>query len=111
MVSALGGRDHRHRHEPAPSDAQRLASKVDVIKAQEAANFYYFAMNTKNPPFDKKEVRQAIAFAIDKDSICKNVLFGISSPIDLPWPKFSRRLRHASTRACTSTTSTRRRSA
>jgi peptide/nickel transport system substrate-binding protein len=59
------------------------------MKTQEAANFYYFAMNTKNPPFDKKEVRQAIAFAVDKESICKNVLFGVSSPIDLPWPKFS----------------------
>ena len=71
------------------SESTRLASKLTVLKAQEAANFYYFAMNTKNPPFDKKEVRQAIAWAIDKDAICKNVLFGISSPIDLPWPKFS----------------------
>jgi ABC-type transport system substrate-binding protein len=34
-------------------------------------------------------VRQALAFAIDKETICKNVLFGISEPIELAWPKFS----------------------
>jgi len=72
-----------------PSEYERLKAKLNIVKGQDAANFYYFAMNTKKPPFDKKEVRQALAFAIDKVSMCKNVLFSISDPIDLPWPKGS----------------------
>ena len=33
-------------------------------------------MNTQKPPFDKMEVRQAIAMAIDRDAIIKEVYQG-----------------------------------
>jgi peptide/nickel transport system substrate-binding protein len=73
-----------------PSEYERLQGQgLKIVRGQDAANFYYFAMNTRKPPFDKKEVRQAIAFALDKQTMCKNVLFGISEPIELAWPKFS----------------------
>jgi peptide/nickel transport system substrate-binding protein len=72
-----------------PSEYARLKGKLNMVLGQEAANFYYFGMNTKYAPFDKKEVRQAVAFAVDKDTICQNVLFGLSKPIDLPWPEWS----------------------
>lgn len=34
----------------------------------------YFLVNCKKPPFDKKEVRQALAYAIQREFITKNVL-------------------------------------
>ncbi len=36
------------------------------------ANTLYFGMNNTKPPFDKEEVRQAFAMAIDKQRIVKN---------------------------------------
>src|SRR6185436_15365915 len=43
---------------------------------QAGLNIGYLAMNVKKPPFDKKEVRQAINMAIDRDSIIKEVYQG-----------------------------------
>ncbi|MGE5224276.1 MAG: ABC transporter substrate-binding protein [Omnitrophica WOR_2 bacterium] len=39
---------------------------------QTPANTLYFGMNNTKPPFDKEEVRQAFAMAIDKERIVKN---------------------------------------
>jgi oligopeptide transport system substrate-binding protein len=43
---------------------------------------WYIGMNNANPPFDKKEVRQAIAESIDKDHIVKDLLAGINDRAD-----------------------------
>jgi peptide/nickel transport system substrate-binding protein len=72
-----------------PREYKRLQEKFNVIRGQDAANFYFLGFNTKKPPFDKKEVRQAIAHTIDRATMCQNVLFGVSDPIKGPWPKFS----------------------
>lgn len=72
-----------------PKDYPRLKDRFNIVRGQDAANFYCMALNTKRPPFDKKEVRQAIAHTFDKATMTTNVLFGISEPIDLAWPKSS----------------------
>jgi peptide/nickel transport system substrate-binding protein len=41
--------------------------------------------NIFKPPFDKIEMRQAIARAIDRERIVKEVYFGYSQPLYLPW--------------------------
>jgi peptide/nickel transport system substrate-binding protein len=44
-------------------------------------------MNTKNKPFDDVRVRQAIAYAIDKDSLVKHVFGGMAERLDSLIPK------------------------
>src|SRR5207237_8710351 len=41
------------------------------------------------PPFDKVEVRQALNYAMDRDSLAKNVLFGTVTPGQGPIPPSS----------------------
>ena len=43
----------------------------------------FLAMQPK-PPFDKKEVRQAVCYAIDKDKIIKTLLQGRATRLDAP---------------------------
>jgi peptide/nickel transport system substrate-binding protein len=57
--------------------------KLDQIAA---LGFNYISLNQNQPPFDKKELRQAIAWTIDRDSIIKSVLFGIGKPAQTPIP-------------------------
>lgn len=72
-----------------PREAERLGATYNIVRGTDAANFYYLGFNPKQAPFDKKEVRQAIAHALDKDTMTKNVLFGVSEPIGTPYPTFS----------------------
>ncbi len=51
-----------------------------------AARFDYIAMNNTRAPFDDKNLRQAINYAIDKDSIIKTVLFGYGKPANTMLP-------------------------
>ena len=43
---------------------------------QAGLNIGYLAMNAQKPPFDKVEVRQAVAMAIDRAAILKEVYQG-----------------------------------
>src|SRR5581483_11217888 len=52
-------------------------------------SFYYVAADVTVPPLDKKEVRQAINSAINRDRFVQTVGRGISEPSNLPWPKGS----------------------
>jgi peptide/nickel transport system substrate-binding protein len=40
------------------------------------ANFYHLTFNTASPPLDNVRVRQAIAYAIDRESIIRDLLLG-----------------------------------
>ena len=51
----------------------------DQVKFWDRASTFYLGMNQTNyAPFKDKRVRQAVAHAIDKDTIVKNVLAGIN---------------------------------
>jgi peptide/nickel transport system substrate-binding protein len=43
----------------------------DQLKIYTPANTYYFFMNTRTPPFDKLQVRQAVNYAIDRDALVR----------------------------------------
>jgi len=60
---------------PADLDAMSKDKALNLMK-QAGLNIGYLAMNVKKPPFDKREVRQAINMAIDRDSILKEVYQG-----------------------------------
>ena len=66
----------RRRSSP-PKDVASLKTSTDVVLRQAPGlNFNAFEFNTQKEPFNKKELRQAFAEAIDRDQINKTVNFG-----------------------------------
>jgi dipeptide transport system substrate-binding protein len=66
---------------PRPSDiAEMQKDKSLKVISQPGLNIAYWAFNTQKPPFDRKEVRQAFAMAIDKASIIRDVYLGAGQP-------------------------------
>jgi dipeptide transport system substrate-binding protein len=62
---------------PNPADLEAMGKDDSItLLSQAGLNIGYLSMNVQKPPFDKKEVRQAINMAIDRDSILKEVYQG-----------------------------------
>lgn len=65
----------------SPTDvAQVDGTKTAHVKQSKSSNLTYLGFNTEVEPFDKKEVRQAISMAIDKESLIDGVLEGLALP-------------------------------
>lgn len=72
---------------PNPADLEAMSKDPDVQLLQQAGlNIGYLAFNTQKPPFDKVEVRKAIAMAIDRDAILKEVYQGAGQKAKNPIP-------------------------
>ena len=56
-------------------DVDSLKSKVDVESVQ-SFGLLFLMFNLSRAPFDKKEVRQALHYALDKEAIIKTALLG-----------------------------------
>lgn len=89
MVAALEGGVIDIAISTPPRDFERLQASLTVQRGQDAANFYYLGLNTKIPPFDDVRVRQAMAHALNREAMCQNALFGVSDPIQTPFPEGS----------------------
>jgi peptide/nickel transport system substrate-binding protein len=65
-----------YMQDPPPADLlpQVKTEYSDRFKEQTPINTYYFFMNSSIPPFDKKEVRQALNYAVDSRALSR--LFG-----------------------------------
>lgn len=62
---------------PNPADLEAMKANADVnLMSQAGLNIAYLSFNVTKPPFDKKEVRQALSMAIDKAAIIKDVYQG-----------------------------------
>lgn len=73
--------------EPAPQDLKGMSSNPKLkLMSQPGANVGYLAMNVKKPPFDKVEVRQAIAHALNRANYLDVVYQGTASPARNPIP-------------------------
>lgn len=59
------------------------ASAAHRIVPVDSIEIMFFAMMPK-PPFDKKEVRQAVCYAIDRDKIINTLLEGFATRLDGP---------------------------
>jgi peptide/nickel transport system substrate-binding protein len=73
---------------PATNDVVRLSkdSNYNVIKSNTTGQFYYVGVNALKPPFDKKEVRQGLMYAIDRKRWADQIEFGLAGEAqDLPW--------------------------
>ena len=70
-------------------DAALLKEKFVVLEGQKGALTSELRINARRAPFDKKEARQAIQYAIDRKGIVERVMFGIGSPTVVPFPDYS----------------------
>src|SRR5207302_9902349 len=73
---------------PQTSDALRLNKdpKYQVLPAYNLGFIYAIWINVAAPPFDKKEVRQAMNYALDRQRFVDTTLGGlVGLPRDLPW--------------------------
>jgi dipeptide transport system substrate-binding protein len=62
---------------PRPADLPEMQKDASLrLINQPGLNIAYWSFNTQKPPFDKKEVRQAMSMAIDKAAIIKDVYLG-----------------------------------
>lgn len=89
LVSALEGGVIDIALSFPPREYERLKDSFGFMQGQPGANFYYLGLSAKVSPFDNKTVRQAIAHAIDRETMVQNVLFGIGAPIATPFPDYS----------------------
>ncbi len=72
---------------PNPADLDAMGKDADInLLTQAGLNIGYLSMNTLKPPFDKVEVRQAVAMAIDRDAILKEVYQGAGQKAKNPIP-------------------------
>jgi dipeptide transport system substrate-binding protein len=72
---------------PNPADLDAMSKDADVnLLTQAGLNIGYLSMNAQKPPFDKPEVRKAIAMAIDRDAILKEVYQGAGQKAKNPIP-------------------------
>lgn len=76
--------------QPAPADIENMkpGSGVKLVTAP-GANIGYLAFNTTKPPFDKREVRRAIALALNRDAYIQAIFRENGERLDGPVPKRS----------------------
>jgi peptide/nickel transport system substrate-binding protein len=71
----------------APSDVEPLLEDdtyaVDIIEA--AGSIFNDIVNVNKAPFDQKEVRQALAYSLNREGMAESAFFGVSSPISSPF--------------------------
>ncbi len=70
---------------PAPQSYDALKSNPDIVVGEASQLAYdYIGLNLNREPFSHVEVRQAIAYAIDRQQICDAGNFGLCTPIQGP---------------------------
>jgi peptide/nickel transport system substrate-binding protein len=73
-----------------PAQVDNLTSGDEpVVKSVPSQDYWYFALNDKKKPFDDPRVRQAFAWAIDRDAIAEAAKFGAATPNQTAIPKSS----------------------
>jgi peptide/nickel transport system substrate-binding protein len=72
-----------------PKDVGRLSREFNLVRGHPGALTYEIRVNGTRPPFDKKEARQALLYAVDRKGVVDNVLFGVSEPTVLPFSRSS----------------------
>ena len=81
LQRVIDGTDNWSSYHPIPPDrlADVQSKYPDQLKVFTPANTYYFFMNTRVPPFDKLQVRQAVNYAINRQALVR-VFGGLAAP-------------------------------
>jgi peptide/nickel transport system substrate-binding protein len=70
---------------PPVPDLESLQGDDDVrVLLAPSDRSIFIAMNNKDPLFSDVRVRQALNYAVDKEALIRNVLFGAADPLDAP---------------------------
>lgn len=69
----------------SPQNLETLQNDEDVVvDVAPRLSYDYFGFNLNRAPFDDVRVRQAIAYAIDREVICQFAFFGLCEPTQGP---------------------------
>ena len=71
---------------PAKDYASVKAGKEIILQETTGLGYSSMALNVRDEPFNKKELRQAFAEAVDRDQINKTVFFGVGQSAYGPFP-------------------------
>lgn len=86
VVTALRGRSIAGALALDARFNSELKDDYTVVQGAQGGLIDLFRMNPLTPPFDNKMVRQAIARAIDRDRIIKQVQGGVGQPVYTSFP-------------------------
>jgi len=65
------------------------SGQYQVKKLEGADRSLYLGANVENEALKNVDLRQAIAYAVDRERIAKDVYRGYATPVNLPWPTYS----------------------
>lgn len=57
----------------------------DVVANENSGSIFMLLVNSHKPPFDKKEVRQAFSYSLNREGMVQSAFFGVSKPITSPF--------------------------
>lgn len=66
-------------------DPLKADQRYNVVVNESAGSMFNIIVNVTKPPFDKKEVRQALSYSLNRVGMAKSAFFGISRPITSPF--------------------------
>jgi peptide/nickel transport system substrate-binding protein len=70
---------------PPVPDLESLRSNQEVkVLLAPSDRTIFIAMNNENPIFADVRVRQALNYAVNKEALIRNILFGAADPLDAP---------------------------
>src|SRR5262249_22003832 len=72
-------------------DARRLQDDpaYQVLQTAGGGTFYYLGLDVTAPLLADKRVRQALAYALNRQRLVDTALFGFGRPASIPWPQQS----------------------
>lgn len=89
LTNLQGGQVHWTDNLP-PQQVESLRDSDELEVTTVASNdYWYFAANQAREPFDDPRVRQAMAYAIDREQITEAALFGLGAPNQTAIPEES----------------------
>jgi peptide/nickel transport system substrate-binding protein len=82
LTRTLQGQEDYDFYQPPNDRLAELQSKyANQIKVYTPANTFYYWMNTRNAPFDKLQVRQAVNYAINREALVR-IYGGLATPTE-----------------------------
>lgn len=67
--------------QPSPHDLARAEGRAGLhVVRGVGMNVAYLAMNNQRPPFDREDVRRAVAMAVDREELARTIYRGTATP-------------------------------